>query len=193
MRTRGGRGRGAVPAVDPPGRRQGARRAARRPRMKEGEGEYERRRARTRQRRSRARPRSSSSARSSARCWVGGRVPGGGAVRAQEAEFAARLLEVSGEQELEQILGGIVNTVGHAVQGAGARRLAAGRALVEAPRAARAALPFAVPVRRPRGRSLRDEISGMNQEHEGVRGAPARPAGLVRRAGCRRGASGRAG
>ncbi|MEV5961049.1 hypothetical protein AB0L70_04760 [Kribbella sp. NPDC051952] len=38
---------------------------------------------------------------------------------AQENEFAGRLLEVSNEQELDHFLGGLVNTIGRAVQGIG--------------------------------------------------------------------------
>jgi hypothetical protein len=62
---------------------------------------------------------------------------------AQEAEFTDRLLEVSNEQELGQILGGIVNTVGGVVQGIrGAVQSPQGRAVVNAVKpVARAALP----------------------------------------------------
>jgi hypothetical protein len=52
---------------------------------------------------------------------------------AQEAEFAGRLLEVSDERELRQLIGRIVNTVGSAVQGVrGAARSPQGRALINA-------------------------------------------------------------
>src|ERR1035438_1176904 len=49
----------------------------------------------------------------------------------QEDEFASRLMEVSSEDELGRVLGGIVNTVGRAVQGVGsAVSSPQGRALV---------------------------------------------------------------
>jgi hypothetical protein len=62
---------------------------------------------------------------------------------AQEAEYAARLLEVSSEEELGRVLGGIVNTVGRAVQGVrGAVNSPQGRAFINAVTPlARAALP----------------------------------------------------
>jgi hypothetical protein len=51
----------------------------------------------------------------------------------QEEEFASRLMEVSSEDELGRVLGGIVNTVGRAVQGVGsAVSSPQGRALVHA-------------------------------------------------------------
>ena len=51
----------------------------------------------------------------------------------QEDEFASRLMEVSSEDELGRVLGGIVNTVGRAVQGVGnAVSSPQGRALVNA-------------------------------------------------------------
>jgi len=61
----------------------------------------------------------------------------------QEEQFAARLLQVSNEQELEQFLGGIVNAVGRAVQGIrGAVNSPQGRAFINAiTPLARAALP----------------------------------------------------
>jgi hypothetical protein len=52
---------------------------------------------------------------------------------AQEDEFASRLMEVSSEDELGRVLGGIVNTVGRAVQGVGsAVSSPQGRALLNA-------------------------------------------------------------
>jgi uncharacterized protein (DUF697 family) len=61
----------------------------------------------------------------------------------QEVQLAQRLLEASNEQELSQLLGGIVNTVGRAVQGIrGAANSPQGRALIGAVTPlARAALP----------------------------------------------------
>ena len=61
----------------------------------------------------------------------------------QEEQFAARLLQVSNEQELEQFLGGLVNAVGRAVQGIrGAVNSPQGRAFINAiTPLARAALP----------------------------------------------------
>jgi hypothetical protein len=51
----------------------------------------------------------------------------------QESQFASQLMEASDEQELARILGGIINTVGRAVQGVrGAVNSPQGRALVEA-------------------------------------------------------------
>ena len=63
---------------------------------------------------------------------------------AQEAQFAAQLLEVSDEEEMDEFLGGIVNTIGRAVQGvSGAANSPQGRALIEAVKPlARAALPL---------------------------------------------------
>jgi hypothetical protein len=62
---------------------------------------------------------------------------------AQEAEYAARLLEVSSEEELGRLLGGIVNTAGRAFQGVrDAVNSPQGRAFVNAVTPlARAALP----------------------------------------------------
>jgi hypothetical protein len=51
----------------------------------------------------------------------------------QESQFASQLMEASDEQELGRILGGIINTVGRAVQGVrGAVNSPQGRALIEA-------------------------------------------------------------
>ena len=51
----------------------------------------------------------------------------------QEDEFAGQLLEVSNEEELARLLGGIVNTVGRAVQGvSGAVNSPQGRAIINA-------------------------------------------------------------
>jgi hypothetical protein len=51
----------------------------------------------------------------------------------QEDRFAGRLLEVSDEEELARVLGGIVNTVGRAVQGiSGAVNSPQGRAIIDA-------------------------------------------------------------
>lgn len=62
---------------------------------------------------------------------------------AQESEFAANLLEVSNEEEMEQFLGRLVNTIGRVVQGVkNAARSPQGRALIDAVKPlARAALP----------------------------------------------------
>jgi hypothetical protein len=61
----------------------------------------------------------------------------------QEAELAGRLLEVTDEQEMDEVLRRIVNAVGRAVQGiSGAANSPQGRALINAVRPlARAALP----------------------------------------------------
>lgn len=63
----------------------------------------------------------------------------------QQAEIAARLMEVSDEEELARILGGIVNTIGRAVQGiSGAANSPQGRAFINAATPlARAVLPGA--------------------------------------------------
>jgi hypothetical protein len=84
---------------------------------------------------------------------------------AQEADLAGRLLEVSGEDELKQVLGRIVNAVGSAVQGS--RNAAAspqGRALVEAMTpVARTVVPGAG---LSPGEVFETESSGMSQEQE---------------------------
>ena len=130
VRLRRGRG-GAVPArLADPDHRQGARRAARRRRSARrevggyGQGEDGVRADEARP----ARPRSSSCTRSCSSV-LGREAEYNEAplTPAQEAEFAERLLEVSNEEELARVLGGIVNTVGRAVQGiSGAVELAAG-------------------------------------------------------------------
>ena len=77
---------------------------------------------------------------------------------AQEAEFAAQLLEVADEEELDAFLGGIVNTVGRAVQGvSGAANSPQGRALIDAVTPlAEAALPASAARRRGCQRSAGD-------------------------------------
>ena len=51
----------------------------------------------------------------------------------QESQFASQLMEASDEQELARVLGGIINSVGRAVQGVrGAVNSPQGRALIEA-------------------------------------------------------------
>ncbi len=84
---------------------------------------------------------------------------------AQEAELAGRLLEVSGEDELKQVLGKIVNAVGSEVQGVrNAASSPQGRALVEAMTpVARTVVPS---TGLSPGEVFETETSGMSQEQE---------------------------
>ncbi|WP_446220320.1 hypothetical protein [Micromonospora sp. IBHARD004] len=84
---------------------------------------------------------------------------------AQEAELAGRLLEVSDEDELKQVLGKIVNVVGSALQGVrNAASSPQGRALVEAMTpVARTVVPG---TGLSPGEVFETETSGLSQEQE---------------------------
>ena len=82
---------------------------------------------------------------------------------AQESQFATQLLEADSEDELAQIIGRIVNTVGRAVQGIrGAANSPQGRAIINAVTPlAGAALPGG-----GAGSLLESESGGMDQEQD---------------------------
>ena len=79
----------------------------------------------------------------------------------QEDEFAGRLLEVSDEEELGRVLGGIVNTVGRVVQGVrGAVNSPQGRTIIDAV----APLADAALAGEGAGSVMEAESGGLNQE-----------------------------
>ena len=111
-----------------------------------------------------ARPRSSSSTRS---CWArSARRPSttqAPLTAEQEDEFTGRLIEVSNEEELARVLGGIVNTVGRAVQGVrGAVNSPQGRAIIDAV----APLAEAALTGEAAGSLMEAEAGEVNQEDE---------------------------